>query len=127
MSDAIKAEGTVKITEAVHEELKRQRDDLFEWVDNHSSSLVIPLGTDIQEKVISIQGSYPTLVDIENDKDFADPFVIALAETNGCKVVTEELPTGAGAKRLKIPNVCNGMSIGYLNFLGMVRTESWKF
>jgi hypothetical protein len=67
------------------------------------------------------------LVDIENDRDFADPFVIALAQTNGCKVVTEELPTGTGARRLKIPNVCEGMSIEYLNFLEMIRTESWKF
>lgn len=127
LSRAIKDEGIVKITEAVHEELKKQRDDLFDWVDEHSTSLVIPFDTDIQEKVIIIQSDYPTLVDIENDRDFADPFVIALAQANGCKVVTEELPTGTSAKRLKIPNVCDGMSIEYLNFLAMIRTESWKF
>jgi len=127
LSSAIKDEGIVKITEAVHEELKKQRDDLFDWVDEHSNSLVIPFDANIQEKVISIQGDYPTLVDIENDRDFADPFVIALAQANGCKVVTEELPMGTGAKRLKIPNVCEEMSIEYLNFLAMIRTESWKF
>lgn len=127
LSDAIRDEQTVKITEAVYEELRRQRDELFEWIDNHSSYVVVPFDTSIQEIVIDIQDNYPTLVDIENDRDFADPFVIALAKINSCKVITEEIPTGLGARRLKIPNVCVSMSIQHSNFLGMVRSETWTF
>ena len=127
LSDAIKDEQTVKITEAVYEELKQQKDELFEWIDNHNNHLVVPFDTDIQSKVIDIQSNYPTLVDIENERDFADPFVIALAQMNGCSVVTEERLVGSGAKKLKIPNVCVGMSIDHLDFLGMVRSESWSF
>lgn len=127
LSNAIRDEQTVKITEAVYEELKHQRDELFEWIDSHGSYMVVPFDTDIQKLVIDIQSNYPTLVDIENDRDFADPFVIALAKINGCNVITEEIPTGLGARRLKIPNVCLGMSIQHSNFLGMVRSEAWTF
>ena len=37
LSDAIRNEQVVKITEAVYEELKNQKDELFEWVDSHNN------------------------------------------------------------------------------------------
>lgn len=127
LSSAIDDEGAVKITEAVYIELERQRDTLFDWVDQRNTSFIVPFDRDIQKGVTTIQADYPSLVDIENERDFADPFVIALAKMNSCTVVTEENLVGQQAKRLKIPNVCLGMEIDYLNFLGMIRAESWTF
>lgn len=127
LSSAIDDEGTIKITEAVYIELERQRDALFTWVNQRNTSFVVPFDSDIQEGVIAIQTDYPSLVDIENERDFADPFVIALAKMHSCTVVTEENLVGQQAKRLKIPNVCQGMGIAYFNFLGMIRAESWTF
>lgn len=39
-------------------------------------------------------------------KNSADPFVIALAKQEHCKVVTEEVPS-RNSKSPKIPDVCN--------------------
>lgn len=127
LSQAVNEENAIKMSEAVYLELEKQRDELFNWIDDHSSNLVIPFDLDIQEKVIKIEASFPSLVDIDNERDFADPFVIALAQINNCKVITEETLNPSNAKRVKIPNVCENMSIHYSNFLGMVRTESWQF
>jgi hypothetical protein len=127
LSSAIDDEGIIKITEAVYIELEQQRDPLFDWVNQRDTSFIVPFDRDIQESVTDIQADYPSLVDIENNRSVADPFVIALAQMNGCAVVTQETFVGEGAKRLKIPNVCQGMGIVYLDFLGMIRAESWTF
>lgn len=127
LSESIQKEGTVQITEAVYIELEKQRDELFDWVKAQKSDLVIPIDEAIQQRVIEIQTRYPSLVDIENERDFADPFVIALAQINTCTVVTEEKPKGPGSPVVKIPNVCRAESIQCTNFLGMLRNEGWTF
>ncbi len=41
----------------------------------------------------------------------ADPWMIAHAKTHGGKIVTFEIPRGAGANEAKIPNVCRELGV----------------
>ncbi len=44
--------------------------------------------------------------------DGADPWLIAHAKTEGGLVVTNEIVAGLGAKKPKIPNLCNKFGVG---------------
>ena len=54
----------------------------------------------------------------------ADIYLIARAKVSGRTVVTEERykPTGT-----KIPTICTSLNIQYVNLLGMMQRENWRF
>ena len=88
-----------------------------------SSKYFIPLKQEIQIKASEILSQFPNLLDLNNMKSNAGAFVIATAILRNCTVVTEEDPTGNGAKLVKIPNVCSTLSVKYLKLLDLLRTE----
>jgi hypothetical protein len=122
-------DGDLKISEVVYLELQGQRDALSHWVKKRESDFVVPIDDGIQERVSEIMRRHPKLVDINNHRSMGDPFVIALAEINGCEVVSEEVPVGPdpNAKRVKIPNVCQARNIGCMKFVEMLVKQSWQF
>jgi hypothetical protein len=103
-------------------ELEGQEDIITEWARNNRQ-IFIPLLSEIQQKAMEILGNFPNLLDLNNLKSNADPFVIATAILNNCIVVTEEDPSGNGAKLIKIPNVCNALGIGCIRLLDLLRAE----
>jgi hypothetical protein len=103
-------------------ELEDQEDIVTDWARNYRQ-IFIPLLTEIQQKAVEILGKFPNLLDLNNQKSNADPFVIATAIINGCVIVTEEEPTGGGAKLIKIPNVCKAVGIQCIHLLDMLRAE----
>ena len=94
----------------VYIELQEQEDIVTEWANNHRNIFLL-LKNEIQLKASEILDQFPNLLDLNNMKSNADPFVIATAFLYDCTVVTEEDPTGNGAKLVKIPNVCNFLGI----------------
>ena len=81
------------------------------------------------------------LVDPSSTRDRADPYVVALAlmvegrdlqdlrhrtsPDAECVVVTQEKPSGAGAKRVQIPNVCDFYELYCIPWLEMLKREGY--
>lgn len=103
-------------------ELQEQEDIVTDWAKNHRT-VFIPLRREIQLKAAEILSRFPNLLDLNNMKSNADAFVIATAIIHDCTVVTEEDPTGNGAKLVKIPNVCNILGVKYMKLLDLFRAE----
>ena len=61
-----------------------------------------------------------------NKKNSADPFVIALAKQENCKVVTEEVPF-RNSKSPQIPDVCNEYKIECIDFVHFAREVKFAF
>jgi hypothetical protein len=64
-------------------------------------------------------------VDTRTDRSGGDPWVIALAEVDGCTVVTHEVATGRRS-RPNIPDVCADRKIPVIGVLDLIRNEGWK-
>jgi len=125
--DALIDDGRLISSEEVLQELERKEGDtLHEWATERKECF-LPLGNDIQACAAGIMANYPRLVDERTGKSFADPWVIATAHVNGCVVVTGERPTDSPDKRPKMPDVCQGMKINWMNFVDLIRQEKWSF
>lgn len=83
---------------------------------------------EVQQIVSEIVNKYPSFVPEESkDGIWADPYVIALAKAFNAVVVTGEKMVGPGAKTPKIPNICRDLQIQCIDFLELIRRESWRF
>lgn len=72
-----------------------------------------------------ILAAHPDLIDPDKTVADADPFVIALAKTEGGTVVTSERPARPG-QRIMIPDVCDAVNVSPLDLLGFFRAMGWK-
>lgn len=79
----------------------------------------------VQQAVTAILAAYPNLINPHSGRSGADPFVIALADVNGCAVVTEERPRSW--INPKIPDVCAALGVRCINFLEVIREQGWTF
>jgi hypothetical protein len=125
--EALAGEGRICAPDEVLFELKRGGDDVYNWALNVSTMFIEPT-PDIQQVVASIVKQYPEFVpEISKDGVWADPYVIATAKILDAIVVTGEKPVGPNARRPKIPNVCIGLSVKWIDFLQLIRLEEWHF
>ncbi len=81
---------------------------------------------EVAKAVKAILDPYELLVKDMKNRNRADPFVIAVAQITGSKVVTEELGMGSPS-RPKIPGVCAALGIDCITISDIVRLEGWKF
>jgi hypothetical protein len=123
--DTAAREGVVKISEEALRELEKKDDGAARWVKSRPH-MIAATDVPIQEKVKEILKAHSRLVNASKNRSGGDPFVIAVAAVNGWSVVSGEQPSGS-AKHPKIPDVCAGMKIPYLNMLDFVKSEKWKF
>nr|WP_277995575.1 DUF4411 family protein [Desulfitibacter alkalitolerans] len=108
-------------------ELERGGDELYQWALELDFMFLEP-SEEMQQVVSEIVETYPSFIpDESSDGIWADPYVIALAKVNSAVVVTGEKAVGLGAKRPKIPNICQYLQIECIDFLQLVRLEGWKF
>ena len=123
MEELIRA-GELAASDEVRQELSRKEDDLHKWVQQRSG-LFVPLEEDIQQESERILARFDRLIDKDSPYTQADPFVIALAKVNECKVVTQE------KYRLndesKIPYVCRYYSIECIDLYAFVAEQDWVF
>jgi hypothetical protein len=56
----------------------------------------------------------------------ADAFVIAVAQLQGCTVITGEGHDG-NHNRPKIPFICRGLNIPCASFLDLIQKEGWQY
>ena len=124
--DRLIADGRLISSEEVLQELERKEgDDLHEWAKRREA-LFLPLNDRIQEHLKKIMASHSRLVDGRTSNSYADPFVIATAQANGCIVVTGEKATNT-PDRPKIPDVCRDLDIQCIGFTELIRQEGWRF
>jgi hypothetical protein len=117
-------EGIMISPDIVLNELKRKEDELYEWAKSQEK-LFVPLSTEIQEIHTDIINAYPKLIDSSKNRSMCDPWVIALAQVQGCKVVTEE--SRGSEKRPKIPDVCDALGIKFLRIADLIEELNWSF
>ncbi len=112
------AEKRLVCPKIVQIELKKRTDGLAEWVGSLYGMVTEPLG-----KVYSVVGEITSGNQdwVSENKNLADPWVIAEAECRGWAVVTQE------KKPKMIPKVCGDRGVPCMNLLEMIRREGWRF
>lgn len=131
-------EGRLIATEEVKDELQRGDDFLKEWVKSKCDDMFIKTNGDLMGRVQKLLTDYPNFVNSSKpSKDFADPFVIALAleapticadvcDDPECVVVSYENYTG-NMHGPKIPDVCRACNIRVIRLIDIFKAEGWKF
>lgn len=117
-------DGIIVATDEVANELERKADELFGWIQNRVNML-IPLDEPIQHRVLTIMEKFPRFADERTGKSMGDPFVIAVAQIHGLKVITGE--KGGTANKPKIPYVCDQFGIQHMGFLDLIKECGWTF
>jgi hypothetical protein len=123
---ALVASGELRATEEVLIEVKRQDDELVQWIADYSDDLFIEVDEPIQHEVKAILRDHTALIHAAGrGHSGADPFVIALAKLNVCTVVTEE---GRGSpKHPKIPDVCADLGVPCIRLADVIIEQDWVF
>ena len=115
-------DGVLGSIELVYDELAVQDDEVLEWAVEHQH-IFAPLDEEVQREGSRVLATHHNLVDLKRRKSGADPFVIGHALVHKTVVVTEEKPAGAGAKIIKIPNVCQHYRLECIKLLDLLRSQ----
>ncbi|AWL92631.1 DUF4411 family protein [Bradyrhizobium ottawaense] len=120
--DRLIAEGRLKASIEVYNELQKKDDELFVWCKERKETLFVEIDDATQEAVAKIMAEHPKIVDTTKGRSGGDPFVIALAAstTPRMMVVTEEFP---GKER--IPDVCDAQKIDHCGVADLIEREDW--
>lgn len=110
--------GKIFLPQNVFEEIIKTEDDLTTWLKD-SRIPIKEVDGEVANCLRDIYGANPLhkyLVDNTRQRSLADPWVIAHAlKEKACVVTKEEKVTTSNTTRIKIPNVCENMSIRWIN------------
>ncbi len=116
----------------------QEENDLVRWVKQHHKQLFLHPNQETWE----VFGEIVNLVNetyegylVESFLNCADPLVIAYAKANRLVVVTEEKKRKeelnsngkVGGKKIKIPNVCERVGVGWIGTIEMLRELKFQF
>lgn len=110
----------------VYDELLDGQDDLAEWAkERRTSGVFVEPNASVQQSYIEIV-QYVELRYQNNQArrrfmSRADPWVIAHVRALGGAVVTMETMVRSDSSQVKIPNVCDGLSLRCVNTYQMIR------
>lgn len=116
-------------SELIKQELKKKDDGCYNWFkDNDIDNFFIEINDSVQNNVIELlkNPNFQRLVEDRKGINGADPFVIALAQSENLIVVTGEKATN-NPSRPKIPDVCSELNIQCITVLDLMRKEGWRF
>ena len=77
----------------------------------------------IEARNIAIQ--FPALSTKDPKKNYADPFVVALAKSRSYTVVAQEV--GGSLQNPKIPFICGQLNVPCFVLFDMMVEEQWEF
>lgn len=124
------AEGKVFSIEKIADELREGGDELTEWAAARGDAFFLPPDESTLQSVGQAiewardqQFSPNAVNDFAND---ADAYLVAHAHAHGVVVVTMEVPDGS-KRQVKIPNVCVGLNVRYVNPFETLRREKVRF
>ena len=125
--NSLGAQKRIFIAKAVFDEITRTDDDLSKWLKT-SKIPVRKVDGQVTSFVTKILAAHPHLVDSTKGRSLADPWVIAHAMSeNACVVTKEEKVTASNSKKIKIPNVCENMSVRWINDFQLIEELNIKF
>ena len=117
-------QGDALASEEVLFELEKQEDEILDWVGARTA-LFVSSDDSVWQAARGILATHPRLIDTRKNRSGADPFVIAVAQTKGCAVVTYETPTN-NPQRPHIPDVCGDLSIHCIGVVDLIREQGWQ-
>jgi len=116
------------IIRQIAQEIYRGKDELAEWLKQHETDLV---QDDRDAETQQALGAVTTVLlkrlpayteaAVEDFADCADSWIIAHAIAHGHTVVHEEVTGHQGIRRVKIPDVCDQMSVAHIPTLDLLR------
>ena len=116
-------QGRIFIPEMVYEEISK-------WLKNSKipvRKINVPV-TRCLQSIYSTNPMHKKLVDNTKARSLADPWVIAHAINEKATVVTkEEKVTALNSNKIKIPNVCDNMSIPWINDFQLIEVLNIQF
>lgn len=124
--DAMLRDGVAVATIQVYEEIKKKDDAFAEWFEDRKD-VFKPINEPHLGKLAGIMERYPRIASAGSGRNFADPWVISLAQCCNpvCAVVTEE-GTSRNANNPKIPFVCESEGLEWYTFNGFLRRTGWS-
>lgn len=122
--------GKVFSVEKVLDELSAGNDDLAKWAKAQPPGFFLP----VDAEVMSAMSRISSWVMAQNYESAAvtaffaaaDYFLVAEAVAHSHTIVTSEV-RAASLKRIKIPNVCDGLNVLPVNTFQMLRREHAQF
>lgn len=123
--DALARSGRLLAPDEVLDELRAQDDELLAWVKDRVDLIAVPTTRAVMLEARAVLADHPHLTKTGTGRGRADPFVIALAASRTCPVVTQE--QGGSADKPRIPYVCGLRGLACMTILDVVRSERWRF
>lgn len=123
-------QGLIFIPREVYNEIVNTEDDLSDWLKNssipiHAADASVAM---CLKKMYAADPAHANLVDSTKGRSLADPWVIAHAmKNNACVVTKENKVTTPNTTKVKIPNVCDNLSVRWINDFEFVRELGIKF
>lgn len=106
-------------------ELGGRDDGAKDWLAGHAGA-VVEIDADRFSLAQTISEQFPGWAD--RKKNGADPFVIALGEMGGLKVITgERLANTLNPRKTRMPDVCIHRGVDWGALIDLIRQEGWKF
>jgi len=122
--------GKVFRVEKVRDEIMEGNDDLAQWAAQHKDSLFLTLDATMlpamQRVSTWVTNQQYASAAVNLFLQDADYYLVAPALAGGHVVVTHEKPE-VSIKRVKIPSVCIGVGIGFMNPFEILRRERALF
>ena len=117
--------GTIAITEQVFHEIARKDDAIHAWCQERKD-LFLTIDDALQDKLTLLMTNHERIAATGDGRNFADPWVIALAQTfsPALTVVTEE--DKGKETNPKIPYLCDKEGLNCINFNMLLRATSWR-
>ena len=119
------SEGRIIAPREVLKELEQYADKtdvLLKWVKKNKK-MFKDLDEAQLQHVSNILSNHPNFANAGKQGPHADPFIVALAISEGCSVITQESQT----KVDKIPDICRKYDIKSLSLIGFFTEQKWKF
>jgi hypothetical protein len=122
--------GLVFSIREVQDELKATKDALATWAIGHASFFLAP-----DSRVTNSLAAVSNWTTAQNYKpeaiseffSVADYWLVGHALAKGFIVVTHEVADPKSRKRVKIPDVCNGVNASWMNPFQMLEVEGARF
>ena len=133
--------GKVKVIDAVADEIADGKDDLTEWfgenikksADDAGDAYVIQAkqnGTVLQnyQNIANLVMQNAQYKESEKSRFLsrADLWLIAAGKALNATIVTQEVLSGEGTRKVKIPDICQQVGVKYVNLYDMMRAVGIK-
>jgi hypothetical protein len=122
--------GKVASIEKVGDELQGVGDDLSDWADQRGGGFFLPPDDAVLPALRQVSawatGQAYEPAAIATFLQVADYWLVAHALAHNFTIVTHEVPSES-TRKIKIPNVCIGLSIGCVSPYEMLRRERARF